>query len=67
MTSRRSIERSRSKSQPDKELVRRWVGEVVDQGRLEAADEICVPELAERTTRWLAPSGPPSPTSTCGR
>lgn len=38
-----------------KEAVRRLVEEVINAGRLEAADELCTPEAAPRFKRWVEP------------
>ena len=42
-------------SQADKDVVRRWVDEMVNRGRPEIADDVCSPELAERAKEWVAP------------
>ncbi|WP_448615973.1 ester cyclase [Modestobacter sp. URMC 112] len=42
-------------TQADKDVVRRWVDGVVNQGRIEVADELCSPELAEHVRRWVPP------------
>ncbi|HEX2075437.1 MAG TPA: ester cyclase [Geodermatophilus sp.] len=39
----------------DKDVVRRWIEEMINQGRLEVADELCSPALAEHAKRWVAP------------
>ncbi|MGH2989048.1 MAG: ester cyclase [Solirubrobacterales bacterium] len=33
----------------------RWVAEVINAGRLDAAEELCTPEAAERTRAWVGP------------
>jgi predicted ester cyclase len=38
-----------------KRTVSRWVAEVINAGRLEAAEELCTPEAAERTRAWVGP------------
>ena len=42
-------------SQAGKDVVRRWVDEMVNQGRLEVADELCSTGLARRAKEWVAP------------
>jgi len=38
-----------------KDIVRRLVSEVLNDGRLEVIDELFAPELADETKRWIAP------------
>jgi predicted ester cyclase len=38
-----------------RESVRRWAEEVISGGRLDALEEICTPEAAERLRRWIEP------------
>lgn len=40
---------------PNKAVVRRLVEEVVGDGRLDLLDELCTPEAAAATRRWVAP------------
>jgi predicted ester cyclase len=42
-------------SQANKDVVCRWVEEMINQGRLDVADEVCAPLLAESTKQWVAP------------
>jgi predicted ester cyclase len=42
-------------SQTDKDVVRRWVDELINQGRLEVADQVCSPDLAGKAKEWVAP------------
>jgi hypothetical protein len=39
-------------SRSGKDVVRRWVDEMVDRGRFEVADEVCSTELARRAKGW---------------
>jgi predicted ester cyclase len=41
--------------QSHKEVVRRFIQEVINQGDLEVADEVCAPQLAESAKQWVAP------------
>jgi predicted ester cyclase len=38
-----------------KQIVRRWVGEAINEGRFENLDELCTPEAAERSRDWITP------------
>jgi predicted ester cyclase len=38
-----------------KELVRRWVEEVINRGELGALDELCTPDAARRSRAWIEP------------
>jgi predicted ester cyclase len=38
-----------------RESVRRWAEEVISSGRLEALDEVCTPEAAEKMRAWIEP------------
>ena len=38
-----------------KAVVRRWVTDIINAGRLELADEIFSPPLADDARRWVAP------------
>jgi len=42
-------------SRADKDVVRRWVEEMVNQGDLDVADEIFSPSLAASAKRWVEP------------
>jgi predicted ester cyclase len=42
-------------SQTNKDVVRRWVDELINQGRLEVTDEVCSPDLAAEAREWVAP------------
>ena len=42
-------------TQSNKDIVRRWVDEMINQGRPDVADEVCSPELADEAKRWVAP------------
>ncbi len=42
-------------TQADKDVVRRWIDEVINEGRLDVADEICTTDLADEAKRWVAP------------
>jgi predicted ester cyclase len=37
------------------DAVRRWAGEVINEGRLEVLDQICTPDAAKRLRRWIEP------------
>ena len=39
----------------NREAVRRWVREIVNEGNLDVADEVFAPPLAEEAKRWVAP------------
>jgi predicted ester cyclase len=38
-----------------KEVVRRWVEEVINQGHLDLLEELCAPEAATRSREWIRP------------
>ncbi len=42
-------------TQANKDVVRRWVEEMINEGRLDVADEVCAPALADEAKRWVAP------------
>lgn len=42
-------------SDAHKDIVRRLVGEVLNEHRLEVVDEIFAPELADEAKQWIAP------------
>jgi predicted ester cyclase len=42
-------------SDRDKSTVARLIAEVMNAGNLDALDELCTPELADRMKRWIAP------------
>ena len=39
----------------NRDAIRRWVHEIVNDGNLDAADEVFAPRLAEEAKRWVAP------------
>ena len=42
-------------SQTDEDVVRRSAEEMMNQGSLDAADEVCAPLLADEAEKWVAP------------
>jgi predicted ester cyclase len=42
-------------SHTNKDVVRRWVDELINHGRLDVADEVCGPDLAREAKEWVAP------------
>jgi predicted ester cyclase len=42
-------------SDANKDIVRRWVDEMINQGRLDVADDVCSPELTHEAKEWVAP------------
>lgn len=42
-------------SEANRATVERLIAEVINEGRLEAADELCTPELAPRFKEWVRP------------
>ncbi|WP_209306275.1 ester cyclase [Blastococcus sp. CT_GayMR19] len=42
-------------SHTNKDVVRRWVDELINEGRPDVADEVCGPDLAREAREWVAP------------
>ena len=52
-------------SQPIRDVVRRWVDELINQGDLDVVDEIYVPLLAASARQWVTSFRASFPTCTC--
>ncbi len=42
-------------SEQNKEIVRRWVTEAINEGRLDVLAELCAPDLVDEAKRWIRP------------
>jgi hypothetical protein len=46
---------SDDQAERNRHAIRRWVDEVINEGKLEVVDEIFAPSLAEQAKQWVAP------------
>jgi hypothetical protein len=60
-----TVDRRAEMSQPIRDVVRRWVDELINQGDLDVVDEIYVPLLAASARQWVTSFRASFPTCTC--
>jgi hypothetical protein len=49
------VKESHVVSDANKDIVRRWVDEMINQGRLDVADQVCSSGRAHEVKEWVAP------------